>query len=42
MGENIVVILHIYGARSISPLFCVHKNTESESREMDIGVAGSI
>ena len=30
MEENDVVILHIYGARAISLLFCVHQDTESE------------
>ena len=31
MGENIVAILHIYGARSIFLLYCDHQDTESES-----------
>ena len=34
MGENIVVILHIYGNKIISLLFCNHQYNESESREM--------
>ena len=29
--QNIVVVLHIYGALSISLLFCDHQDTESES-----------
>ena len=29
-GENIVVILHIYGARAIFKPFCVHQDTKSE------------
>ena len=42
MGENIVVFLHIYGDRAIVLLFCDHQDTESKSREMEIGVAGPI
>ena len=38
--ENIVAILHIYGARSISLLFCDYQDTESESCEMEFGVSG--
>ena len=34
MGENIVVILHIYGARTIFLLFCDDKDTESEQQEI--------
>ena len=37
-----MLILHIYGARAIFLLFCNHQDTESESREMEIGVAGLI
>ena len=40
--ENIVVILHINGARDIFLLFFDHQDTESESREMEICVAGPI
>ena len=39
---NIVVILHIYGALAMFLLFYDHQETESESREMEIGVAGPI
>ena len=38
--DNIVVILHINGARAIFLLFFDHQDTESESREMEICVAG--
>ena len=41
-GKYIVVILHIHGAVAIFILFCDHKDTESESCEMDIGVTGPI
>ena len=34
-----MAILHIYGARAIFLLFCDHQYTESESREMEIGVS---
>ena len=40
--KNIVVILHIYGARDIFLLFCDHQDTESESWEMEIGVTGPL
>ena len=30
MGEIVVAILHIYGVRAISLLFCNHQDTESE------------
>ena len=30
MEEKYAAILHIYGARAISLLFCVHQDTESE------------
>ena len=42
IGEIVFVILHIYGARVIFLLFCNHKENESESQEMEIGVAGPI
>ena len=32
--QNIVVIIHIYGARAISLLFCDHQDTEYESCEI--------
>ena len=32
--ENIVVIIHIYGAKTIFPLFCDHQDTESKSFEI--------
>ena len=35
-----MVVLHIYRALVIFPLFCDHQDTESESREMENGVAG--
>ena len=34
-----VIIIHIYGSRA---LFCDHQDTEYESREMEIGLAGTI
>ena len=30
MGENIVVVLHIYGTRAIFLIFCDHQDTELE------------
>ena len=42
MGKNIVVILHIYGASAILPLFCYHQDTESEEREMKFFLGGPI
>ena len=42
MGEIIVVILHFYGAIAIFLLFCDNQDTESESREIEISVAGPI
>ena len=42
MGEKIAVIIHMYWALAISLLFCNHQDTESESREMEIGVARQI
>ena len=38
----IVVVLHIYGAKAILPLFCDYQDTESESPGMEIGVARTI
>ena len=40
--KNIVVIIHIYGAIAIFLLFCVHKDTGSESCEIEISVTGPI
>ena len=37
-GGNIAVILHIYGARAISLLFCVHQDFESDSCEICISI----
>ena len=42
MGENIVVVLKIYGARAISLLFCDHQDTGFKSHEMEICVARTI
>ena len=39
MGENIVEVLRVCGASDIFLLFCDHQDTESESREMEIGVS---
>ena len=36
--KNVLVVIHIYGARAILLLFCNHQDTESESQAMDIGV----
>ena len=36
------VLLYIYEALAIFPLFCDHQDTESESWDMDIGVAEPI
>ena len=33
-GQNIVAIIHIYGARVIFQLFCDHQETEYESCEI--------
>ena len=30
MGENVVAIIHIYGATVVLPLFYYHQDTESE------------
>ena len=40
--KNIVAIMHISVARAICILFVDHQDTESESREIEIGVAGPI
>ena len=40
--KYIVVIIHTYGARSIFILLCYHRDTESESCEIKIGVSGPI
>ena len=40
--QNIVEILYIYGARAIYLLFYDNQGTESEWREIYIGVAGPI
>ena len=42
MSEKSVAILHIYGARTIFLLFCYHQDTKSESRDIEICVAGPI
>ena len=42
MGENILTILHVHGARAIFLLFCDHYYTWTESRELLIGVAGPV
>ena len=39
MGEKIVVVLHIYGDRVISLLFCNHQDTGLEWQEIEIGVS---
>ena len=41
-GENFVAIIHIYGVRAIFLLFCDKQGTESESWEIEFGVAGPI
>ena len=40
--KTIVGVLHIYEALAIFLLFCNHHHTESESREMEIGVSGPV
>ena len=42
MGENLVAILNNYIARSVFLLFCILQETESELRDIEIGVAGLI
>ena len=42
MGENIIVILHIYGDRAIYLFFYNHQDTESESWVNRIFVSGPI
>ena len=38
--KNIMLVLHMYGAVEMFLLFCYLQDTESESREMENGVAG--
>ena len=40
--QNIVSIIHIYGARAIFLLFCDHQDTESESREVEMRISQPI
>ena len=40
--KNFLVVIHIYGARSILLIFCNHQDTEYESQAMEIGVVGPI
>ena len=40
--KNIEVIIHIYGALAILILFWDHQDTESESWDIKIGVAGTL
>ena len=42
MAENIVAIIHIYGAKAIFLIFSNHQDTEYKSRGMEISVAGLI
>ena len=42
MGVNIVAIIHIYQASHFFYYFIDRIDTESESQEMEIGVAGPI
>ena len=42
LGREIVVILYIYRSRDILIQFFDNQETESESQEMEIGVAGPI
>ena len=39
MAENIVVILRIYGARTIFLLFCDDKDTEYEQQEIEMNTS---
>ena len=39
MREEYVVITHIYGDRSISPLFCYHQDIESELYEIEMSIS---
>ena len=41
-GRKIVVIIHIYVARAIFLLFYDNKDTKSESRLIEFGLAGPI
>ena len=36
MGENFVVVLHIYGDRAVLLLFCDHQDIEYESCEIEM------
>ena len=38
--QNIVVIIHIYGALAMFLLFCDHQETESKQYEMESAVDG--
>ena len=38
MVENIVAVVHIYGAIATFLLFCDHQDTEFKSSKMKIGV----
>ena len=40
--QNSVAIIHIYGARAILLLFYDNQETESETCEIEVGVAGPI
>ena len=40
--KTIVAIIHIYGARTIFLLFYDNQNTDSESRDIEVGVSGPI
>ena len=42
MGEFIVIMVHIYGARAIFLLFFDNQDTKSESQKMEIGATGPI
>ena len=42
IGGKVVAVLHIYSARANFLLFCNHQDTDSESCEMEIDVAGPI
>ena len=41
-GQNVVITLHIYGARVIFLLFCDHTDTEPESREIEMIISQPI
>ena len=40
--KNIVVFLHLFGARSNLSLFYDHRDNESDSQEIKIGISGPI